>query len=121
MSECTKKSIVSIISFSTFLLSNIGFASLVQAFAMIDCDKLSTNNFVVTAQGVEPAGKYCDFKEKLPQVLKYKAESRRVIAYRRSILKFGKPYKSRGSVCRNRGADTICLSPNSASKLNELE
>ncbi len=122
MPERNKKNIVSTISFSICLLSSLEFANLALAFPAFDCDKANANYVVITSQGVEPIGKYCDFQERIPQMSpNSKLEYQFNITSRRPILKFGKPYNYKGSVCRDRGIDTICLSPNSASKLNELE
>jgi hypothetical protein len=119
MSKCTKKNIVSIVSFSICILSNLVFANLTKSQPALDCNKVSPDDVVVTAQGVEPVKKYCDFQEKLPQVTtRDRVESQPTPPSR---SKFGKPYNAKDSVCRDRGIDTICLSPNNASKLNELK
>jgi len=119
MSERTKKSIISIISLAICLLSSLGFANFAQAQPALDCSKVNPNDVVVTSQGVEPVRKYCDFQEKLPQVSTNAAVESQPTTTSRS--KFGKPYSSKDRVCRDRGIDTICLTPNNASKLNELK
>lgn len=123
MSASPKENLVSTIALPIFLLSNLGFVDLALAFPSLDCDTANSSFVVITPQGVEPAGKYCDFQEKLPQVATNDIAEYQTVTTttRKPILKFGKPYRSKGSVCRDRGIDTICLSPNRAVILNELE
>jgi hypothetical protein len=99
--------------------SNLAFTNLVKSQPLPDCNTLSPNDVIVTSQGAEPAGKYCDFQEKLPQVFNNNPVEPQPPTSPRG--KFGKPYSDRGNVCRNRGTDTICLTPSNASKLNELK
>lgn len=122
MFACTRKKLVFTIASSICLLSKLGFANLALAFPVLDCETANSSFVVITPQGAEPVGKYCDFQEKLPQVATNDTFESQPSTTKPSkpVLKFGKPYFSKGSICRDRGIDTICLSPNSASKLNEL-
>ncbi len=119
MSEPMKIHIKSTILISICISSNLAFTNLVNSQPALDCNKVTPDDVVITSQGAESVGKYCDFQEKLPQVFTNdRVESQPPTSPR---SKFGKPYSSKGSVCRDRGIDTICLSPNNASKLNELK
>jgi hypothetical protein len=111
--------IKSTILISICISTNLSSTNLVKAQPVIDCDKATPTDVVVTSQGTEPVEKYCDFQEKLPQVFTGDRVEPQVTPSVRS--KFGKPYNAKGSVCRDRGIDTICLTPGNASKLNELK
>lgn len=111
--------LISIGLISIGMLSNLVLADLVKSQPALDCNKVFPNDVIVTSQGAEPVGKYCDFQEKLPQVfINDRVESQPVTSLR---SKFGNPYTEKGNVCRDRGIDTICLTPSNASKLNGLK
>ncbi|AFZ56859.1 hypothetical protein H6G54_02850 [Anabaena cylindrica FACHB-243] len=82
----------------------------------LDCENVESSAMVMTTEGVKTVSMFCDFQEKREQKFTdVKSQQQQTQSIPRPSL--GKPYELNGNVCRNQGADMICLTPQGASNL----
>jgi hypothetical protein len=93
---------------SNFILATGVQANLRLQPQQFDCRTVAFDDIVQTPQGHVFAGTYCQ-----TQVSNRKEE----LASDKQTIPWGIPYWLNDNICRNRVADTVCLTPSEATKL----